>query len=671
MIRRLIQALEQLPLTPRQQLAVLCGFIYLRNLLEAQWEFPGLAGFSKIPTDSFLAFFLHFPLFYLALFAVLILLVGWLRGDPLKARKVVILGGALLLIPPAFDFLVLGRSYHLTYFFEGESFARGLLGIAMPWLSGIANVSPGQRIEVYCADLLVFAYLLLSRRGWLRGLAGFAATHLVIAGFGGLGIALAPFVTKNWLCFSHHQIFIIVFALILIVLYAVHARRRFHVPSSIAVLSAGATAVIHCLRADLPLAWHPFVYAATAAALIGSYVLYLSGRNRNLVLVLLGAVLVAGARYEAFVFAVFIALCAYVETFSPGKAAKALLGAMAALFGLLAGTAIFYSYHALHLTPFPLMAVVFATGFLFFLAQRRWQRGVLVALTLCASWAIPARRGVAAFLEETRAIGLYRQEDFTRLAATSPGPPTSPVVRFLQGTALVNLGYAAQGIVHLESIAETTRELAYARLAGYNRLRRYADGLASIEDAIRHGMILDESYLEHARQLLLLGRMDEAMESVGKAIRLGSAIAPTFVMLGDIRLRQGDRRAAIACYRRAQAADPGLSQAYAQEGMALFELGEMETALSRFDQAVDHDPRDAFIHNNRGVVLRTLGRNDQAQQAFLQALELDPRFVDPYYNLGVNAEVIGRPAEAALWYQRALAVDPAFTPAQQGLARVH
>ncbi|MBD3237281.1 MAG: hypothetical protein GF330_11290, partial [Candidatus Eisenbacteria bacterium] len=171
---------------------LLLGWILARNLLESVLE-PGYQlGFDWRGEISFGMFFLHFPLFYLTLFAGLLLWFHLWTGKPLsRIARVLARGFALLLIAPLIDLLVShGRGFALRY----------LLGLSSDlWRfwdprAGLEIVSPGQRLEILAGCVLAGIYGWSSLRrppsrtarggGW-RGLLG------ALLGAGGLFLIAA------------------------------------------------------------------------------------------------------------------------------------------------------------------------------------------------------------------------------------------------------------------------------------------------------------------------------------------------------------------------------------------------------------------------------------------------------------------------------------------------
>ena len=191
-----IRAIEESAIGGWAWAVLLLGWILARNLLEGVLERPHQLGFDWRPDLSFAMVFLHFPLFYLALFLGITLWLHGLTRKPIAAvARVVTLGYAVLLVVPIVDALVSrGRGYDLKY----------LLGVGSVlwrfWDPSVVpgEVSPGQRVEIVLAVLLSGAYVWITRRarvtsarprerGWIAAgpaLLGATGSFLLIAFLG-------------------------------------------------------------------------------------------------------------------------------------------------------------------------------------------------------------------------------------------------------------------------------------------------------------------------------------------------------------------------------------------------------------------------------------------------------------------------------------------------------
>ncbi len=142
-------------------LGVLGGWILARNLLEGVLERPKMLGFDWREDLSAAMVFLHFPVFYLLVFAFISLWLFALTRRPVRSvLAVVALGFAVLPLAPLIDAVVSrGAGYDLNYLTGLGSFLWRFWDPSVP----LTEVSPGQRVEIALACLLGALYVVAAR----------------------------------------------------------------------------------------------------------------------------------------------------------------------------------------------------------------------------------------------------------------------------------------------------------------------------------------------------------------------------------------------------------------------------------------------------------------------------------------------------------------------------
>ncbi len=90
--------------------------------------------------------------------------------------------------------------------------------------------------------------------------------------------------------------------------------------------------------------------------------------------------------------------------------------------------------------------------------------------------------------------------------------------------------------------------------------------------------LAEELYGDRAELLLLMGRLDEAFDFLGKSLRLEGENAPLLTAAGNVLYRQGKVEAAIKSYEHAAAADPSYVPALINLHTALTDSGEWDRA---------------------------------------------------------------------------------------------
>jgi Flp pilus assembly protein TadD len=200
------------------------------------------------------------------------------------------------------------------------------------------------------------------------------------------------------------------------------------------------------------------------------------------------------------------------------------------------------------------------------------------------------------------------------------------------------------------------------------------DAFRQTDPAVRHSACrraFDESPADAALGLALasacmeIGRLDEAEETLGRAVSQAPDWEAAHFEAGKLWLRRDDTERAAAAFAEASRLMPGFAAAHANLGAALGELERPAEALVALERAVRLDPFGHPIHNNIGASLRDLGSLPEAEASFRQVIALAPRFVFGHYNLGHVLFLQGRFDEARDAYEGGLTRDPSRTPRQR------
>ncbi|HEX9340265.1 MAG TPA: tetratricopeptide repeat protein [Thermoplasmata archaeon] len=124
--------------------------------------------------------------------------------------------------------------------------------------------------------------------------------------------------------------------------------------------------------------------------------------------------------------------------------------------------------------------------------------------------------------------------------------------------------------------------------------------------------------------LILLGRYEEALRAIDKALDINPRNEVAWVNKGNALTKMGHLVDALRCFNAAIKVHPGYEVAWNNKGNALARLGKYEEALQAYERALAIDPgyRGAWV--NKGFVLTKLGRFDEATSCADRALHLAP-----------------------------------------------
>jgi tetratricopeptide (TPR) repeat protein len=159
--------------------------------------------------------------------------------------------------------------------------------------------------------------------------------------------------------------------------------------------------------------------------------------------------------------------------------------------------------------------------------------------------------------------------------------------------------------------------------------------------------------------------VDEAIACWRRALAADPKHAPAHYNLGNTLKAQREVEQAMACYRRAIAADPKFAPAHTNLGLALADKGEWGEAIASYRRAIAADPKLAQAHTNLGLALKAKGEVGEAMACYRRAIAADPKFAPAHYNLGnaLRAQV----EEAIACYRQAVDLKPDYAEAHCNL----
>jgi protein O-GlcNAc transferase len=174
--------------------------------------------------------------------------------------------------------------------------------------------------------------------------------------------------------------------------------------------------------------------------------------------------------------------------------------------------------------------------------------------------------------------------------------------------------------------------------------------------------------INHARQLLQMGRMQDAHAVCARAMEADPTNADGAYLLGMMLLQQGQPAPSAEWLMKAAAGKPGNAEVHANAGHALRAAGRFAEAAAMLERAIAIKPDYANAYNNLGMVRRAQGRLADAVAAYRSALSIVPNLVPANFNLGNALRDLGRYIEAVDVYRRVVALIPSNPDAHVALA---
>ncbi len=253
------------------------------------------------------------------------------------------------------------------------------------------------------------------------------------------------------------------------------------------------------------------------------------------------------------------------------------------------------------------------------------------------------------------------QEEIARQVVEALGPrlagPESVAMRPVRGTSIEAYDLYLRGLGSLHKFGRRSQRFALRMFGEAIELDpSYAPAWAGV--AISH--LLLYSYSEASEE-----NRQGAIDAAERAVALDPLSAEAQVAAANAAMLSGDVAAADAGFRRAQALDPGLFQAWYYHGRCCASRGDHQRAVELYERAaaVRPDDYDALILAAQSYT--SLGRTDDAHGAYLRslanaerALQLQPDDVRVIALCASSHIVVGRPDESRRWVERALALEP-------------
>lgn len=156
--------------------------------------------------------------------------------------------------------------------------------------------------------------------------------------------------------------------------------------------------------------------------------------------------------------------------------------------------------------------------------------------------------------------------------------------------------------------------------------------------------------LAEAQALHQAGRLDEAARRYESVLKARSEDGTALMLLGALRLQQGDAQAAAKLLRRAANRRPTDPTPRYNLGIALNRLGQHDEAIAALDTVTAAHPDHADAWKALGDARHAMGDAAGALAAFRRAVALRPIFPTAQLNLGsvLLGACLGEEAEACL-----------------------
>jgi tetratricopeptide (TPR) repeat protein len=218
-------------------------------------------------------------------------------------------------------------------------------------------------------------------------------------------------------------------------------------------------------------------------------------------------------------------------------------------------------------------------------------------------------------------------------------------------------------------LGATSIDALFATAAQHHQSGR----LARAEELYRQILAINPNHVDSLHFLGLnayrVGRIDVAINLIGRAIELNGAVPEFHNNIGGAYHIFGKLDEAISHFRRALALNPNFVEAHFNLGKALYVQGNIDEAIEQYQRVITIRPDHAGAYNNLASTLSECGKYDQAIVHYQRALSLQPGNSEVFYNLGLALRAQGHLDEAVTHYRRAVALRPDFAEAHTNIGQ--
>jgi tetratricopeptide (TPR) repeat protein len=221
----------------------------------------------------------------------------------------------------------------------------------------------------------------------------------------------------------------------------------------------------------------------------------------------------------------------------------------------------------------------------------------------------------------------------------------------------VGLGVAA-GLV-LTVLAICTRE----------QVKYWQSDMTLFEHAIKVTKDNWEMEGNYGAALFRKGRINEAIEHYGEALRINPGFVMARLNMGVALLKQGKADKAAACFEGVLRAQPNNIVALNDLGILLRDQGKIDEAVKNFEKIIQVDSRYYLAYYNIAIAEARQGEYNQAIKHLQAGLRIKPNWPDAYAQMGKVWLSMGNANQAVACWRRALNLNPAAFWVLDDLAR--
>lgn len=208
------------------------------------------------------------------------------------------------------------------------------------------------------------------------------------------------------------------------------------------------------------------------------------------------------------------------------------------------------------------------------------------------------------------------------------------------------------------------------RLAGLLAHEGDTTSIAYLERIAGSTSATDESLMTLGDAYVRAGRMQDAVTTLDRALKLNPKRADAAALLGAIFAQAGRFDMAVPYLRRAAQNGDLNPMTFALLSLGLAQSGQTEASVDAARRAAAFKSNDPKVYLAIGQAMFGLQQGPQAMVYLEEAVRLAPTNPEALTRLGIVKAASGDLNAATGLFQRALQVAPGYPPAAQALSRV-
>jgi tetratricopeptide (TPR) repeat protein len=142
------------------------------------------------------------------------------------------------------------------------------------------------------------------------------------------------------------------------------------------------------------------------------------------------------------------------------------------------------------------------------------------------------------------------------------------------------------------------------------------------------------AYNNRSNELKPMGKYQEAMQDLNKAIAISPSYADAYSNRGLMNKDIGNFQQAVADLSKAISLNPKLYEAYYNRGLVYNAVSQFNSAVEDFNTCIKMNPAMEMAYNDRGISRAQMGDPYSAIADFTSAIQQNPMNPTPYFNRG-------------------------------------